>query len=46
MVYDKCLNTLYMYVVWVEIGDVLHGLGGGMGWTLKPIWEEIEDGIR
>ena len=42
----KCLNTLHMYLVWVEIGDVLHGLGGDRGCTSKPIWEEIGNGLH
>ena len=40
---------VYMYcVVWEEIRDVLHGLGGDRGWTSKPdiIWEEIGDGLH
>ena len=32
-VYD---NVYIHYVVWEEIGDVLHGLGEDMGWTSKP----------
>ena len=35
-------------IVWEEIWDVLHGLGGDRGWTPKPdiIWEEIGDGLH
>ena len=35
-------------IVWEEIGDVLHGLGGDRGWTPKSdfIWEEIGDGLH
>ena len=42
----KRLNTLHMYIVWEEIGDVLHGLGGDRGCTPKPVWEEIGDGLQ
>ena len=35
-----------MYIVWEEIGDVLHGLRGDREWTLKPVWEEIGDGLH
>ena len=35
-----------MYIVWEEIGDVLHGLRGDRGLTLKPVWEEIGDGLH
>ena len=33
-----CLNTLYMYLVWEEIGDVLHCVRGDKGttpWIIK-----------
>ena len=42
----NCLNTSRMHIVWEEIGDVLHGLRGDRGWTLKPMWEEIGDGFH
>ena len=36
------------YIVWEEIGYVLHGLGGDRGWTPKPdiILEEIGNGLH
>ena len=42
----QMFDTLYMHIVWEEIGDVLHGLREDRGWTLKPIWEEIGDGLH
>ena len=42
------INVYIHCIVWKEIGDVLHGLGGDRGWTPKPdtIWEEIGDGLH
>ena len=43
MIYDNI-----HYVVWEEIGDVLHSLGEDKGWTPKPdiVWEKIGDGLH
>ena len=41
--------SVYIHcIVWGEIGDVLHGLGGDRGWIPKPdiIWEEIGVGLH
>ena len=46
LVYDECLYTRNMGIVWEEIGAVLDGLREDRGLTLKLVWEEIGDGLH